>query len=190
MLEELNLWNMKEEIKEFYYVTLKLPLRPLGGVPVTRRKMATPQERAQVVVWYAEMKSLITVQRNYRRVYGGDVPDTKNVKAWFDKFLATGKMYSNSLEVRGTIIGPFFFVEATVTGSVYLDMFVQFVYPQVADLQPNIIYQQDGASPHWSLYVRETLTRTFPDRWIGRDGLISWPPRSPDITPLDFFFWV
>ena len=25
--------------------------------------------------------------------------------------------------------------------------------------------------------------------WIGRDGPIPWPPRSPDITPLDFFLW-
>jgi hypothetical protein len=36
---------------------------------------------------------------------------------------------------------------------------------------------------------RETLTRTFPDHWIGYDGAISWPLRSPDITPLDLFFW-
>jgi hypothetical protein len=90
--------------------------------------------------------------------------------------------------MKDRIIGPFFFVEATVTGGAYLDMLEQFVYPQVADLQPNIIYPQDGAPLHWSLHVRETITRTFPDRWLGRDGLIPWPPRSPDITPLDFFF--
>jgi len=30
---------------------------------------------------------------------------------------------------------------------------------------------------------------TFPNRWIGRDGPTLWPPRSPDITPLDFFLW-
>ena len=26
-------------------------------------------------------------------------------------------------------------------------------------------------------------------RWIGRDGPTPWPPRSPDLTPLDFFLW-
>jgi hypothetical protein len=26
-------------------------------------------------------------------------------------------------------------------------------------------------------------------RWIGRRGLIAWPPRSPDLTPLDLFLW-
>ena len=27
----------------------------------------------------------------------------------------------------------------------------------------------------------------FPDAWIGRGGPIPWPPRSPDLSPLDFF---
>uniref|UniRef100_A0A3Q2XIB6 Uncharacterized protein n=1 Tax=Hippocampus comes TaxID=109280 RepID=A0A3Q2XIB6_HIPCM len=46
-----------------------------------------------------------------------------------------------------------------------------------------------GAPPHWGLHVRGFLNQKFPDRWIGRDGPIPWPPRSPDITPLDFFLW-
>jgi hypothetical protein len=101
---------------QFYSVTLKLPLRPLCGVTVTRRKMqllssnrsflccvtvarrtmATPQQRAQVVVWYAETKSFIMVQRTYWRVYGGDAPDTKTIKAWFDKFLVTRSVLKQS----------------------------------------------------------------------------------------------
>jgi hypothetical protein len=58
--------------------------------------MATPQQRAQVVVWYAETKWFITVQQNYRQVYGGDAPDTKTIKAWFDKFLATRSVLKQS----------------------------------------------------------------------------------------------
>jgi len=27
---------------------------------------------------------------------------------------------------------------------------------------------------------------SFPNKWIGRDGPTPWPPRSPDIIPLDF----
>ena len=61
--------------------------------------------------------------------------------------------------------------------------------PQLNDLQPTIIFQQDGAPPHWGLHVHGFLYPTFPHRWIGRDGPIPWPPRSPDITPLDFFLW-
>ncbi|PNF14255.1 hypothetical protein B7P43_G12204, partial [Cryptotermes secundus] len=29
----------------------------------------------------------------------------------------------------------------------------------------------------------------FTGRWISRDSSMPWPPRSPDITPLDFFLW-
>ena len=68
-------------------------------------------------------------------------------------------------------------------------MLEQFLYPEVADLQPNIIFQQDGAPPYWGLDVRRSLNATFQDRWIGRGGPIRWPPRSPDLTPLDFFLW-
>ena len=39
------------------------------------------------------------------------------------------------------------------------------------------------------MIVREFLNETFRNRWIGRNGPTPWPPRSPDITPLDFFLW-
>jgi len=29
----------------------------------------------------------------------------------------------------------------------------------------------------------------FPDAWIGKGGPIPWPPRSPDLSPFDFFLW-
>ncbi|GFW14149.1 DUF4817 domain-containing protein [Trichonephila clavipes] len=64
-----------------------------------------------------------------------------------------------------------------------------YAFPQLQDLQPNALFQQNGAPPHWGLTVRESLNNSFPQRWIGRDGPISWPPRSPDLTPLDFFFF-
>jgi len=48
--------------------------------------------------------------------------------------------------------------------------------------------QQDGA-PHYTRNVRNTL-KMFPNRWIGKGGLVSWPPRSSDLTSLEFFFGV
>ena len=29
----------------------------------------------------------------------------------------------------------------------------------------------------------------FPNRWLGRGGPVAWPPRSPDLTPLDYYLW-
>ncbi|GBN11261.1 hypothetical protein AVEN_268832-1 [Araneus ventricosus] len=58
--------------------------------------------------------------------------------------------------------------------------------PQFPD---GVIFQQDGAHPHYSNIVREFLDTTFTQRWIGRGAVIAWPPRSLDITPLDFYLW-
>jgi hypothetical protein len=50
--------------------------------------------------------------------------------------------------------------------------------------------------PHFHLEVRRHLNTTVPQRLIGRasrcigdSALIPWPPRSPDLTPCDFFLW-
>jgi len=50
-------------------------------------------------------------------------------------------------------------------------------------------FQHDGAPPHYTIRVRELLNELFPNRWLGRDGPVTWPPRSPDLTPLDYYLW-
>jgi hypothetical protein len=64
--------------------------------------------------------------------------------------------------MKDRIIGPYFFIEPTVTRNIYLDMFEQFAIPKLLPQQPNVIFQQDGAPPHWSSDVRDFLDRTFP----------------------------
>ena len=81
------------------------------------------------------------------------------------------------------IIGPFFFAEKSNTAQIYLDALTEYVSPQLEQYQPQVIFQQDGALPHWGLEVRQFLNQTFPGRWIVRDGPIPWPPRFLDITP-------
>jgi len=49
--------------------------------------------------------------------------------------------------------------------------------------------QHDGAPPHYTRHVREYLNESFPNRWLSHGGPIAWPPRSPDLTPLDYFLW-
>ena len=48
---------------------------------------------------------------------------------------------------------------------------------------------QDGALPHFAKLVRAWLDETFSGRWIGCRGSKDWPPRSSDMTPLDFYLW-
>ncbi|KZC05411.1 hypothetical protein WN55_05441 [Dufourea novaeangliae] len=49
--------------------------------------------------------------------------------------------------------------------------------------------QHDGCPAHDDRRVRDALNELYPNKWIGRGGLVSWPPRSPDLTPLDSFLW-
>jgi len=37
--------------------------------------------------------------------------------------------------------------------------------------------------------VREYLIESFPNRWLVRGGPVAWPPRSPDLKPLDYYLW-
>jgi hypothetical protein len=39
---------------------------------------------------------------------------------------------------------------------------------------------------HYGEDVRQCLNASCPGRWIGHGGSIAWPPRSPDLTPMDF----
>jgi hypothetical protein len=48
-------------------------------------------------------------------------------------------------------------------------------------------FMHDGVPAHFSLVARRYLNRKLPGRWIGRGGPIAWPPRSPDLNPLDFY---
>ena len=91
--------------------------------------------------------------------------------------------------MRDKIIGPFFFAEKSIIAQIHLDLLTEYVSPQLEQYQPQVIFQQDGAPRHWGLEVRQFLNDTFPERWIGRDAPIPWPPRSPNITPLDFFLF-
>lgn len=101
-----------------------------------------------------------------------------------------------------TIIGPLF-IEGNLTGDLYLNMLEETIDNLITheletqiDAEGNLVlqedllsFQQDGAPPHYFGPVRHWLNERFPDRWIGRRGAIEWPPRSPDLTPLDFFLW-
>jgi transposase len=97
------------------------------------------------------------------------------------------------IAISGTrLIGPYFF-RGNVTKNSYLEMLQTCFVPNIRDLlmekDEEIMFQQDGASAHYADIVKEYLNQIFPEKWIGRGGPIEWPPRSPDLNPLDFFLW-
>ncbi|GFY06345.1 DUF4817 domain-containing protein [Trichonephila clavipes] len=50
-------------------------------------------------------------------------------------------------------------------------------------------FQQDGATCHTARATIDLLKDTFGDRLISGFGPVNWPPRSCDLTPLDYFLW-
>ena len=120
---------------------------------------------------------------------------------WWSKtkpnFTQTKPIYSQKIIVwcamyRHGIIGPYFFTQ-DVDGPGYLTMLKEFAIPEMQELGilHQCLFQQDGCPIHYTKPVISYLTTTFKDRWIGRAGVapITWPVRSPDLTPLDFYLW-
>ena len=53
----------------------------------------------------------------------------------------------------------------------------------------NIWFQQDGAICHTAEATLDVLRPVFEDRIISRRAEIFQPPRSLDLTPLDYYLW-
>ncbi|GFW89920.1 uncharacterized protein TNCV_4196081 [Trichonephila clavipes] len=52
----------------------------------------------------------------------------------------------------------------------------------------NVTFMQDGATSHTANPVKAFLIQTFgEDRIVSRHCRYPWPPRSPDLTPADFW---
>ena len=49
--------------------------------------------------------------------------------------------------------------------------------------------QQDGAPAHAATATIRWLQERFGERVIARGTSFTWPPRSPDLTPPDFYLW-
>ncbi|GFW71960.1 DUF4817 domain-containing protein [Trichonephila clavipes] len=95
----------------------------------------------------------------------------------------------------GGIIGPYFFKNdeghnVTVNGDRYRAIITNFFIPELNnhDVQ-ELWFQQDGATCHTARATIDLLKDTFGDRLYSRFGPVNWPPRSCDLTPLDYFLW-
>lgn len=96
---------------------------------------------------------------------------------------------------HGGIIGPYFFEDGqgatvTVNGDRYRSMITDFFWPQLEDVDiTNMWFQQDGATCHTARAKMALLQEKFGDWIISKNADFVWPPRSCDLTPLDYFLW-
>ncbi|GFX12707.1 DUF4817 domain-containing protein [Trichonephila clavipes] len=107
-------------------------------------------------------------------------------------------LHTEKLTVWGTlwaggIIGPYFFKNdeghnVTVYGDRYKAMITNFFVPELNKHEvQELWFQQDGATCHTARATIDLLKDTFCDCLNSRFGPVNWPPRSCDLTPLDYF---
>ena len=99
----------------------------------------------------------------------------------------------SAISVRG-IIGPYFFHQngqnINVNQFTYQDCLRWFIKElKTRKFYRSAILMQDGATPHTALSTRTFLNDHFRNRVIGKHFDWPWPPRSPDLTPADFYLW-
>ena len=84
------------------------------------------------------------------------------------------------------IIGPHFFENENVTGSTYKRVLRHSLFPKLRGYPEDMIFEQEGALPHYSLEDRKYADRKLPGWWMRRGGPIDLPARSPELTPCDY----
>ena len=93
---------------------------------------------------------------------------------------------------NGDLLGPHF-VRGNLDTREYLRIVrynvIQREFRNLGMNDGDVWWQQDGATPHTSNQSMNYLRGKFPGKLISKRGDFPWPPRSPDLTILDFFFW-
>ncbi|GFT11534.1 uncharacterized protein TNCV_2523491 [Trichonephila clavipes] len=177
----------------------------LPGDSVNRRafvvwvfqKMAEDDDWLSNLLWTdeAHFTLLGSVNTNNCRIWATENPRTVVETPLHDEKVTVWVGYTTS-----TVIGPFFFEEmrdsgfvtATVTGERYADMLQNRIIPSLVDkhLLERTIFMQDGAPPYIARRVKDLLRRSFADdRVLSRHYHHAWPPRSPDLSPCDYWLW-
>lgn len=94
--------------------------------------------------------------------------------------------------IGNNLVGPYF-APSRLNSAWYRDFLEEkmneFFESVPLNLRTDTYFQQDGCPPHSANVVTDYLNGRFPGRWLGLKGPIEWSPRSPDMTPLDFFLW-
>ena len=129
------------------------------------------------------------VNRHNTRFWGEENP----------KEIAETKRFSPHLNIwvaitKSAIFGPYFFEEDNLTVTVNTDRYIRMLEQDfLPDLErsglrrEDMYFQHDNATTHTSKRTMEFLRNKFPE-----ENLISkplWPPRSPDLTPPDFYLF-
>ena len=178
-------------------------LYPYHIASVQALQPADHAARAEFCSWLVQHQDLpasilFTDEATFNR---DGMPNTRNSHIWArDNPHATNETHHQqrfSLNVwcgvlDDQLIGPFV-MQRRVTSEHYLHFLKNELVGLLEEVslqkRKEMWIQHDGAPLHFGKQVTAFLNDTYPNRWIGRGGPIAWPPRSPDLNPLDYYLW-
>jgi hypothetical protein len=56
-------------------------------------------------------------------------------------------------------------------------------------IRRNMWFQDNRAAAHIAHQVWQHHTTNYNNYWTGQGQPMAWPPKSPDLIPMDFFIW-
>lgn len=167
------------------------PRRLAYGKFVKEMVVADDEFRRKIVMSdEANFELCGNVHKHNCRIYGTSNPRKTQEKPNYQKKL---NVWCGVAANR--IIGPYFYEDekgatVTTTKERYIEMMRQYVMPQMRRFgMEHYWFQQDGAPPHTCPFTIDKMKKWFPGRLISKNGNFDWPPRSPDLTPPDFYLW-
>lgn len=91
---------------------------------------------------------------------------------------------------NGLVLGPFW-IQGSMDQFVYRELLEEKVWPLLKHraTREQLYFMQDGATCHTTPMNLAFLKSKFGGRVISNKTDIPWPPNSPNLNPLDFFFW-
>ncbi|GFW89913.1 uncharacterized protein TNCV_4196011 [Trichonephila clavipes] len=173
------------------------PSPPISALVEKRRLV----NRKNFVFSGLQRQNLLLLSNERFRVHFSGHVNTHNVLIWslensheeLESQRESPKLNVFSAISWRKVYGLFVFGEPTI--SAYLDALQLWLFPQLKEIKPdNFIWQQDGAPPHWHLSVSYCFNVIVIDQLIFRKSphykaCFAWPPRSPNLTPWDFYLW-
>lgn len=146
------------------------------------------------ILWMDEARFTHTGITNFRNLHtwAYDNPHLVRQSNFQDQFVIN--VWAGLIDDK--LIGPVILPQ-TLNADTFLHLLREVLPELLADamedvpiaIRRNTFLQMDGCPAHWARIVRNFLNENYPNRWIGRDGPVGWPARSPDMTPLDYFLW-
>lgn len=165
----------------------------------------TNEQRLEIVkIYYQNSCSVRSTFRALRNSYGR--PSEQAIRALMEKFeqhftllnlphhihVRPARTDANIVAVRASVRQS---METSINRrsqelGLSRSMITDFFWPEIEDMDlDNMWFQQDGASSHTAHQTIDLLREKFGESIISRNSPIAWPPRSCDLTPLDFFLW-